>query len=97
MLSKYRRKFRGIVHQYSSTLSIGGVREWLNRAVSKTVIEVILSRVRIPPSPQPYENRALKPITISSSYRFFYGVNSVMEFSGNIVNSMYYMVVRGFL
>jgi hypothetical protein len=22
------------------------------------------------------------------SYRFFYGVNSVMEFSGNIVNSM---------
>ncbi len=30
------------------------------------------------------------------SYRFFYWGNSVMEFSGNIVNSMYYIVVRGF-
>ncbi len=29
----------------------GEVREWLNRAVSKTVIGAILSRVRIPPSP----------------------------------------------
>ena len=53
--------------------------------------------VRVPLPPQPYENRALKPITISSSYRFFYWGNSVMEFSGNIVNSMFYIVFRGFL
>jgi hypothetical protein len=32
--------------------SCGEVREWLNRAVSKTVKGAILSRVRIPPSPR---------------------------------------------
>lgn len=32
-------------------LRCGEVREWLNRAVSKTVKGAILSRVRIPPSP----------------------------------------------
>lgn len=42
-------------------------------------------------------NRVLKPIIISSSYRFFYWGNSVMEISGNIVNSMYYIAIRGFL
>jgi hypothetical protein len=30
----------------------GEVREWLNRAVSKTVIPLAGSGVRIPPSPQ---------------------------------------------
>ncbi len=36
----------------SSITHHGEVREWLNRTVSKTVIGAILSRVRIPPSPQ---------------------------------------------
>lgn len=49
-----------------------------------------------PSSSATLENRALKPITISSSYRFFYLGNSVMELSVNIVNSMYYIVVRVF-
>ena len=37
---------------FSATLSRrGGVREWLNRAVSKTVVRATVPRVRIPPPP----------------------------------------------
>ena len=32
-------------------LALGGVREWLNRAVSKTVVRATVPRVRIPPPP----------------------------------------------
>ena len=37
--------------RYRRPCALGGVREWLNRAVSKTVVRATVPRVRIPPPP----------------------------------------------
>ncbi len=52
------------------------MREWLNRAVSKTVEVVRLPGVRIPPSPRMYYVYILKSLRDG---RYYYGSTSELE------------------
>ena len=49
---KYNKQIFFKISEKVLILHNGEVREWLNRAVSKTVEGAIFPRVRIPPSPQ---------------------------------------------